>query len=145
MNRPLRVSLTTFCAPNPRPAPSAAVMSENAAVASGATREMIRITAVMTTTVVTTLLSTPPSARVRCTTRAACTGEAMRACVSSTFCLLFTPETTRLTVRRITNWSTTRMITDTTMISSTCSGMPQGPVRNPPTVVQNASQSMDSA
>jgi hypothetical protein len=33
--------------------------------------------------------------------------------------LRFTPETTLLTVRRMTNWSTTRRITDTTTISRT--------------------------
>jgi hypothetical protein len=83
MNSPVSTSFTRFCAPKPRPAPSAAVIRENAPVICGLITVTIEISATSTTTTDTTLFSTVPSVRVRCTTLAALTGEASRAWVSS--------------------------------------------------------------
>jgi len=54
------------------------------------------------------LLSTVPIVRVRCTTRTACSGDALSSTVCSTFWAFLTPETTRSTTRRITTPSTQR-------------------------------------
>ena len=83
MNRPVSTSLTIVCAPKPRPAPNAAVIRENAPVMFGLITVTMLMIAMIATTAETTLFRTEPSVRVRCTTRAALTGEASSACVSS--------------------------------------------------------------
>ncbi len=102
MNRPLRMSLTMFCAPKPRPAPRAAVRRARELRIVLSTAFTMRDRTMITITTVVMLLSTLPSVRVRWTTRTAVSGEAWIDCVSSTFWRFFTPDTIWSTVLRIT-------------------------------------------
>ena len=67
----------------------------------------------------TTFARTAPSVRERCTTRTAASGDTFSACVSSTFCVLLTPETICCTTRRMTNCSAQRRAKAMTMIIAT--------------------------
>ncbi len=84
---------------------------------------MMTASAMITTTTVARFSSTLPSVRVRCTTRAACTGEAIRAWVSSVPCRFFTPSTTRSTTPLIVRRRTARTMIATTIVTTMTIGM----------------------
>ena len=72
----------------------------------------------------TTLRSTVPSVRVRCTRRTAASGDAWSACVSVTSCFFFTPVTMRVTTRSMTKCSTQRMRNAIAMITTIETSLP---------------------
>ena len=91
------------------------MIRENAPVICALIIVTIEISATTMITTEITLFSTVPSVRVRCTIRAALTGEASSACVSCTFRRRFAPVTIRLTVIWITRFAMRRTSTAITM------------------------------
>lgn len=112
-----------LCAPTARPAATTdAPATSPSRFAPNWLAMMTSATTAITT--VATFSSTLPSVRVRWITRAVCRGDAMRACVSSTFCRRFTPLTMRSTrfrmTRRRNSRRTTARTTTITIVIAVC-------------------------